>query len=412
MKQFFTLLFAFMPIMGMAQNGYHADVFVEGGIMLNSEYDYPVFKKMGLTVEKFLASKTPTEVDTLLQESLLCENPWDENGILFYPDGAPRYRFIYMNRGKAAKHGQSLDNGGRSAIERFVNAGGGYVGTCAAAFLISRFLMSNGTLVPKTGEYLGIWPGATESTQLGESYTAMVLPADSPLSKTEQLIDSIPHSGGCFALENLSWPPETEVLARFETTDRDLDKDINGKPAVWSYRPSKTSGRVVVAGSQVEQCDTPEALWLMEGMIRYAIDANPEPAIKANLTLKDSRQMIYRTSAGRPREARIGDGQFHYFTVDIPKGRDSVAIVLSPVAGWEDFDLFLYASKDRISTTGLKNDSKGVDKELVIKNPEPGKYYIAVYCATTVDTIETSRGTQYTGRIDVLNGVPYILSFK
>lgn len=412
MKQIFTLLFAFIPFVCTAQSGYHADVFVEGGIMLNSEYDYPVFKKMGLTAEKFIASKTPTEVDTLLQESLLQENPWDENGILFYPDGAPRYRFIYMNRGKAGKHGQSLDNAGRNSIERFVNAGGGYVGTCAAAFLSSRFLMTNGTLVPKSNEYLGIWPGATESTALGDSYTAMVLPADSPLSKTEQMIDSIPHSGGCFALENLSWPSGTEVLARFETSGRDLDKDIDGKPAIWAYRPSKTSGRIVVAGSQIEQCDTPEGLWLMEGMIRYALEANPEPEIKGSLTLKETRNMIYRTSAGKPRETRIGDGQFHYFTVDIPKGRESVTIVLSSIPGWEDFDLYIYASKDKISTTGSKNESKGVDKELVLNNPEPGKYYIAIYCATTVDTIETSRGTQYAGRIDVLNGVPYTLSFK
>lgn len=408
MKRILATLALIIPITCMAQ--YHADVFVEGGIMLNSEYDYPVFKKMNLTVEKFLASKTPTEVDTLLQESLLQENPWDENGILFYPDGAPRYRFIYMNRGKAGKHGQSLGNGGRSAIERFINAGGGYVGTCAAEFLTSIFLMKNETLVPKTDEYLGIWPGATESTDLGESYTALILPADSPLSKTEQLIDSIPHSAGCFALENLSWPKETEVLARFETSGRDLDKDINGKAAVWAYRPSKTSGRIVVAGSQIEQCNTPEGLWLMEGMIRYAMEANPQPEIKDNLSLKDTREMIYHTSAGKPNETRIGDGQFHYFTVDIPKGRENVTVVLSSIPGWEDFDLYLYASKDKISTSDLKNENKGIDKELVIN--EPGKYYIAVYCATTVDTIETSRGTQYAGRIDVLNGVPYKLSFK
>ena len=32
---------------------------------------------------------------------------------------------------------------------------------------------------------------------------------------------------------------------------------------------------------------------------------------------------------------------------------------------------------------------------------------VAVFCATTVDTVETKWGTQYTGRLDVLNGVPY-----
>lgn len=39
--------------------------------------------------------------------------------------------------------------------------------------------------------------------------------------------------------------------------------------------------------------------------------------------------------------------------------------------------------------------------------PRRGTLYLSVFCNTTVDTVETKWGTQYTGRLDVLNGVPY-----
>ena len=53
-----------------------------------------------------------------------------------------------------------------------------------------------------------------------------------------------------------------------------------------------------------------------------------------------------------------------------------------------------------------------MDKTLTIDAPEPGTYYISVYCATTVDAVETAYGTWYQGRIDVLNGVPYVISVE
>ena len=49
----------------------------------------------------------------------------------------------------------------------------------------------------------------------------------------------------------------------------------------------------------------------------------------------------------------------------------------------------------------------GGEKKLVINNPKPGKWYVSVYCDTTVDTRQTDYGTQYSGCLEVLNGVPY-----
>jgi hypothetical protein len=51
----------------------------------------------------------------------------------------------------------------------------------------------------------------------------------------------------------------------------------------------------------------------------------------------------------------------------------------------------------------------GVDKSLEIKDPQPGRYWISVFCATTVTSTMGKYGVEYSGRTDVLNGVPYIL---
>ena len=50
-----------------------------------------------------------------------------------------------------------------------------------------------------------------------------------------------------------------------------------------------------------------------------------------------------------------------------------------------------------------------VNKSLEIKNPKPGKYYVSVFCATTVTSTMGKYGVEYSGRTDVLNGVPYVI---
>ena len=44
--------------------------------------------------------------------------------------------------------------------------------------------------------------------------------------------------------------------------------------------------------------------------------------------------------------------------------------------------------------------------------PKAGTMYISVFCDTTVDTVKSPNGTQYTGRVDVLNGVPYTIEVR
>ena len=65
-------------------------------------------------------------------------------------------------------------------------------------------------------------------------------------------------------------------------------------------------------------------------------------------------------------------------------------------------DRFAFAGDAAWGHVGYK-----VDKSLEIKDPKPGKYYISVFCATTVTATTGKYGVEYSGRTDVLNGVPY-----
>jgi hypothetical protein len=55
----------------------------------------------------------------------------------------------------------------------------------------------------------------------------------------------------------------------------------------------------------------------------------------------------------------------------------------------------------------IKNVSLGCNKTLVLKNPNAGKWYVSVFCETTVTSGTGEKGVVYSGRTDVLNGVPY-----
>ena len=140
-------LFAALSISLGAQNparGYYKDVYMDSGIMLTSRTDLPVTNLLGLSMEAFVSTKHSytdpykfTQADTLIQRALICGSPEDENGILLYPDGAPRFRMIYMNGGRAGTHGKSLEEKGRQHYRDFVNAGGSYLGSCAGACVSS-----------------------------------------------------------------------------------------------------------------------------------------------------------------------------------------------------------------------------------------------------------------------------------
>ena len=401
--------------------GYYKDIFMDSGIMLTSRTDLPVTGMLGLSMEAFVSTKHSytlpykfTVTDTLRQRELISGSPMDTNGILLYPDGQPRFRMVYMNGGRAGNHGRSLEETGRQHYRDFVKAGGSYLGSCAGAFVASLGSRGADGKISNTKTYLGLWPGHTMSTKLEKSYTAVDIDPKGPLAQCFDFdgrmhIDSVRHNGGCFAwMEDA--PEGTEILARYSTKGRELERDIDGLPVVWARKESDATGRVVLCGSHPESAFDVENLALMSAMVRYALAGNGTPSLKAVLAPGEPREM---NDAADPAFAPVGDRQYHHFAIDVPKGVKALTVKLSGFLDHDDFDVHLFVSRTGFAYAGESSPwahvGYGMDKSLEIKDPKPGRYYISVFCATTVTSTMGKYGVEYSGRTDVLNGVPYTL---
>ena len=408
----------------VAQRGYYKDIFMDGGISVSSRTTLPSATVLNLTMDYLTCSSHKLDgksaynaADSIFQLELLGGNAMDENGILLYPDGQPRFRMIFMNGGGAARHGASLGEAGRQNIRTFVRNGGSYVGSCAGAFLSSAGALGKDGQIHHTDCYLGIWPGHTLSTALSDSRTGLTLDAKSPLLKYDDFggdhrVDSVYHNNGCYALTDSAWPKETEVLLRYDTEGGELKRDINKQAGIWAYKANGYAGRVIACGSHPEGNSSGERLDLMCAMVRYALDGNGSPRLKGELKNGEPRKMTCRTSDQNPDYTRIGDRQYHYFVVDVPKGSREVVLSLEPVLGYSDYAMYLCAGYDpfpKMENAGYRNVSSTFAKEIRIPNPKHGKLYVSVFCNTTVDTVDSPYGHQYAGRVDVLNGVPYII---
>ena len=404
--------------------GYYKDVFMNGGINLSSRRTLPSTRSLGLTLEYFATAPTAkmTKKDTLLQKRIFAGYYDDTNGPLLYPDGEPRFRMVYFNGGGAARHGTSLTVDGRTTMRQYLANGGSYVGSCAGAFIASKGAISSKDLsIAHVDCYLNLWPGTTRSTALSDSRTAMTIEKGSPLLRYfdfggDMMVDSIYHNNGCYVYseKNGIVPAGTVALSRyvFEDTDK---VHINGRVGTWGYKHNEQSGRVVVTGSHPEGITKGERLDYMSAMVLYALEGNGAPEPKSSLELGQVREMNKRTEDNDPAHTRIGDRQYHHFVVNIPKGCKRAVISLDGYKGEDKFDLTLYAKRGEMAyhdNTTLKVVSQGCKKSLAIDNPKSGEWYVSVFCETTVIATEGEYGTEYSGRIDVLNGVPYSIKVE
>ena len=402
--------------------GFYKDVFMDGGIALASRHFLPATRFLGLSIDHFAsaARKNLTKKDSLLQSNIFCGSENDTNGWLLYPDGAPRFRMVYVNGGNAALHAQSLTEQGRANLRRFVAAGGSYVGTCAGAFLATKGTLHKGEVL--FGDiYMGIWPGYAHRTNLIKSNTAMSVERKSPLwryfdfGKDKQVLQ-VRHNGGCYAYgdEDKQISNGTEVLSRYIFANTERSK-IDGEMSAWAYKASEQSGRVVLCGSHPEDITQGERLEYMSAMMLYAMDGNPTPQIKGVLKADEVREMNKRTEDNAPAFTRIGDRQYHHFAIDVPKRCKRVVVSLEGYEGESEFDLTVCAKRGEMAfhdNTLHKVVSHGCKKQLSIEMPKSGRWYVSVFCENTVATTVDKYGTQYDGRVEVLNGVPYKISVK
>jgi hypothetical protein len=249
----------------------------------------------------------------------------------------------------------------------------------------------------------------------------MEIPKKSPLLRYfdfggDKMVANVRHNGGCLAYEGeLSKHPKgTEVLARyiFEDTDK---VHINGKTSVWSYKDNGQSGRVVLCGSHPESVTEGERMEFMSAMMLHAMEGNPSPKVKGLLKEGEVREMNKRTEDNDPAFTRIGDRQYHHFELNVPRKCKKAIIKLEGYEGEDRFDLSLLAKRGELAfhdNTTLKSVARRCKKSLTIENPKAGKRFVSVFCETTVLSLTNKYGTYYSGRVAVLNGVPYKISVK
>ena len=405
--------------------GYYKDLFMDSGIGLTSRTTLPAASYLSLEMEYYasLSTGNTIAIDTAIQTAVFIGSDEDKNGNLLYPDGEPRFRCIYVNGGKSTQHGASLGEDGRNRIRAYYANGGGYVGTCAGCLIASKGYDSYAT----TTTYFGIWPGHTYHTKtdsgasVTDTYTSMTIEPGSALLNyydygNDMQIDGVRHNGGCYMSQTTYTPPAgTEILLRYLTPGPDSTK-LNGKVSAWAYKASEQSGRLVVIGSHPEGVSSGEQRDLFSAMIRYATDGNGCVTPKGTLSKGVTRKMDKGSEAEQPAFARIGDKQYHHFTVELPSLTEELALNLRGLD--TDCDLYLAMAKDRTAWLGDADYvlcSSGNNKTLHLRNVPAGTWSVAVYCPVTVTSTKTQYTSgayyyQYSGKTEVLNGIPYEIS--
>ncbi|MFA5713133.1 MAG: hypothetical protein WC960_03025 [Bacteroidales bacterium] len=398
--------------------GFYKDIFMDGGITLASRKDLPAARRLGLSIEHFASSKGKKAEDfnlqdTLVQNALFLGDENDSNGVMLYPDGAPRFRLVYVNGGSSMQHGKSLTAQGRENFRTFFFNGGSYVGTCAG-----MFLAATGNLFRKKGpveNFFQIWPGYTQSSRLTKARPGLVIEKGSRLLHYydfggDNYIDSVYHNNGGFLYTPLGIPEGTETLLRYDylpLVGKSKNISMDGEVASWAWKESEGSGRMVVIGSHPESVTYGERLDLMSALILYALDGVGSAKVKGELLKGERRVMDKSTEDNDPAFTKIGDKQYHHFTFNIPNGAKNVRISLD---GRGDYDLNLFLREGSFAFVGdaqYMEIAKGAKKELLIDSLDGGEWYIGVECDTTVETTQEKWGVSYSGNVGVLNGVAY-----
>lgn len=387
---------------------FYKDIFLDAGIGLTSRKFLYAAQKLDMSLEGISFPRwNASKKEESMQNELLGGNEEDINGRLLYPDGQPRYKLLFVNGGKSTTHASSINDLSRNNYRLFVNNGGSYVGTCAGAFFASKGYDNNEIFQ----SYLSIWPSVMIHTGISNSQTGMFIEENSPLLHYydyggDKYIGNVRHNGGGYPRD---LPKGTEVLARYDYPSL---SNVHMQPSVWSYKADNQKGRVVLEGSHPEEVSDGERRDLTAAMILYAIDGQGDTQIKGILQNGKERVMDKKTEDKNPLFAKIGDMQCHHFIVYIPEGAHNITIDLKSDI---DCDMSLMANYGTFAfpeNAEYKTTEGGRNQRLTFQTLEEGTWYISVQCLTTVVVTETEFGQDYSGRTDVLNGIPYKLYVK
>lgn len=384
------------------QKAFYKDLFLDEGIGLNLPNAFYAARNLNLSIEGI---SFEDKKDYIAQSQIIGGSEIDTNGRLLYPDGQPRYGMLYVAGGNSRTHGEFLGERGLTPLRTFVSNGGVYIGTCAGAFLACNGYDDH----TDYDYYLNIWPGMMRHSGLTSATIGMKIPVQSPLLKYydyggDYYVADIRHIKGGYPYDI---PDGTEILAYVDYPSKE---SFNGQPAIWAYKENSFAGRVCLTGSHPERANKGEVLDLMTAVVRYAQEGQGLTRIKGFLNKGETRMMDKETMDHCPAYTRIGDRQCHHFVVYIPEGATNVSVTLK---GAPDYDMALMMDHETYAypdAAHFVSASSGPEQNLTFPQLEPGFWYIAVQCMTTVDATESQFCQEYSGRTEVLNGVPYSIT--
>ena len=347
-----------------AKDGFYKEIFMDSGIKLYDRTTLAAVDSLNLSMEVFLAKKNDGN-DTLMQHRCFAGWEQDSNGALLYPDGSPRFRVLYVNGGLAGSHGRSLGEEGREAVRKYVAAGGSYLGTCAGAFVASQGYIDVEDNYTPNKNYLGIWPGRVRDTYLADKWLTMYMDEDCPLLKYYDFggdlkVENIYHLNGPYAaLEPQdSVPAGTLPLLRVDyDTIPPQGPSIDNQVTCWAYKANEKAGTVISMASHPEDIATGERLHLMEAFLLYAMDNTGAPQVKGELFSDQVREMNKATEDAVPEFTKIGDRQYHHFTIDVPKRARKLVITLE---GADGVDLSLAANPGSLAFLKVTGPAKEI----------------------------------------------------
>ena len=393
---------------------FYKDLVMDSGCGLTNNKTIPVTTYLNLSTETIYTEDLDdyeyTEEGQAAQKRIICGTASDENGVMLYPDGEPRYRMIYVCGGIATRHGRSLMEAGREHLRQYFSNGGSYLGTCAGSFIatygiIDDYLTHNG--------YMGIWPGYASNTSTTHIYPDYTIPEGCPLLKyydfgNDHRIKEVRHHNGPF-FEHWDMVPGTEVLAYNDATYISY-KTFDKAPSCIAYNPSIYTGRVILLGGHPELAEDGEQLEFFAALCRYAMEGGGIAKVKGILHNGQTRNMTKGTSDNDPAFTKVGDKQCHHFAFALPEGARNIKVRLEAKA---DFNLSLRLAK---GTFAFKEDAQyaventDLVKELNFDSLDKGTWYVGVQCEDTVKNTFGKYGITYSGKTGVLNGVPYSIT--
>lgn len=381
---------------------FYKDIFLDAGISLNSRKTLAAAQYLGLSLEGVcLPYSNASSQDKDLQTAIISGNSDDLNGRLLYPDGQPRYRLLFVNGGNSNLHGQSLDKNGMNNMRSFVKNGGCYVGTCAGAFFASNGVDGRADYP----YYLSVWPGMMQHTGLRDTQSGMFIEQESPLLRYydfdgDHYVDSVRHNAGGYPVD---FPLMTEILARYDFPK----KSFHRKPCIWAYKESYRTGRVVLTGSHPEVVNDGERRDLAAAMMLYALDGVGVTTLKGYLKNGEERVMDKKTSDYIPAYTRIGDLQTHHFATYIPSDAKNVRVEVSSNSKCDLALMMNQGTYAFFDEAKYRSSFSGASQRLFFSSIPSGLWFIGVQCLTTVTVKETDYGQEYSGNLEVLNGIPY-----